>query len=91
MPGKALSPKRYTPRLHEQRATKVRLDDDMPEEIQQAWRSVVMHWLETMPGFREQLKLRVSAEQKRRKRKWERIEQETRRQRMRFDDLDPGT
>lgn len=64
MTGKPLSPNGHTRRRHIQRL-KEELDIHSDPELSAAWHNLQLHWLSSVPGYREEIKQRVSIAAKR--------------------------
>lgn len=62
--GKPLSPNGYTRKRHVKR---LELSEDIKgnPELEAAWHNLQLHWLSTVPGYREEIKQRVSKAAKR--------------------------
>jgi hypothetical protein len=63
VPGKALSPNGFTATRHKSRLEKEATLPDIKNdpELARAWHSLQLHWLSTVPGYREEIRQRVSA------------------------------
>lgn len=62
--GKPLGPNGYTRQRHKQRLT---IEPDIKDnpELEAAWHNLQLYWLSTVPGYREEIKERVSKAAKR--------------------------